>query len=181
MDNVGALDIGVDGADDLEAPPAAKCPFPHGQLTDPAAESAATDPEALCPIKINKSMVHRSQADLTVRRLLRIKDRPSAVSPASAQRAFQKSMLISGTRCTLTYVIFPFVAPAIGLAAGVGPLVGVLIGTLAMTCDVFTIRRFFAADHKWRWPFSIIALTVICFLSILWIQDVDHLAVQLLS
>ena len=32
----------------------------------------------------------------------------------------------------LTYVIFPFVAPAIGFARGVGPLVGLLIGSVAI-------------------------------------------------
>lgn len=63
-------------------------------------------------------------------------------------------MLISAVRCTLTYVIFPFVAPAVGFATGVGPVVGLVIGSFAIVCDVFTIRRFFAVDHRWRWPVS---------------------------
>jgi hypothetical protein len=117
----------------------------------------------------------RSRADQVVRSLLRIKERPAHLSEAQAYSTFQKSMLISATRCTLTYVIFPFVLPAIGLAARVGPLLGVIIGSIAITCDVFTVRRFFAVDHKWRWHFSAIALGVIGLLSVLLVQDIAHL------
>ena len=84
-------------------------------------------------------------------------------------------MLISAIRCTLTYVVFPFVVPAVGFATGVGPIVGIVIGVVAMTCDVFTIRRFFAVDHKWRWHFSAVALAVIGLLSVLLVEDILHL------
>ena len=119
--------------------------------------------------------VRRSRADLVVRRVLRIRERPPGVTSASAYGAFQRSMLISAIRCTLTYVVFPFVAPAVGFATGVGPEIGILIGTFAIVCDTFTIRRFFAVDHKWRWPISTIAFSVICLLSVLLVQDVLHL------
>ncbi len=128
-----------------------------------------------CPVARPGAGPSRSKADLVVRKVLRIRERPAGLTSASAYGAFQRSMLISAVRCTLTYVIFPFVAPAVGLATGVGPVLGVLIGSFAMVCDVFTIRRFFAVDHKWRWPISIIAFSVICLLSVLWVQDVSHL------
>ena len=112
---------------------------------------------------------------MVVRRLLRIRDRPPGVSAASAYSAFQRSMLISAIRCTLTYVIFPFVVPAAGFATGVGPVLGIIIGVVAITCDVFTIRRFFTVDHKWRWHFSAVAGSVICLLLVLMVQDIAHL------
>ncbi len=112
---------------------------------------------------------------MVVRRVLRIRERPAGASAASAYTAFQRSMLISAIRCTLTYVVFPFVVPAVGFATGVGPVLGIVIGVVAMTCDVFTIRRFFAVDHKWRWHFSAIALSVIGLLSVLLVQDIVHL------
>ncbi|HRE03272.1 MAG TPA: hypothetical protein PLV68_18385, partial [Ilumatobacteraceae bacterium] len=114
-------------------------------------------------------------ADLVVRRILRIKERPAGVSSKQAYAAFQKSMLISATRCTLTYVVFPFLIPAIGVATGVGPVLGIIIGAVAMVCDVFTIRRFFSVDHKWRWHFSAVALCVVCLLMVLMVQDISHL------
>lgn len=126
------------------------CPFPHGG-------------------------VQRSAADMVVRRLLRISERPPHVSEAAAYNTFRRSMAISATRCTLTYVVFPFVLPAVGFATGVGPVIGIVIGLIAMTCDVYTIRRFFQVDHKWRWPVAGIASGVIVLLSILLVQDIAHL------
>jgi hypothetical protein len=141
------------------------------------AESPAVAP-AVCPFphKPAARPVQRSRADMIVRKVLRIRERPAGVSQKSAYDAFRRSMLISATRCTLTYVVFPFVLPAIHFATGVGPILGIIIGVVAMTCDVFTIRRFFAVDHKWRWQASTVAFSVICLLSVLLVQDVVHLA-----
>lgn len=150
------------------APPAddaARCPVPHV-----AAASA-------CPIDLTNRTsrpVRRTKADLVVRRVLRIPERPDGASQREVYAAFQKSMLISATRCTLTYVVFPFVLPAIGLA--LTGLIGVIVGLVAMAADVFTIRRFFAVDHKWRWQFSAIVFAIMCLLTALLVQDISHLA-----
>lgn len=144
------------------------CPAGHGAAPAPA-------PSGGCPVAHSADGVRRSPADLVVRKLLRIRERPAGLEARSAYGSFQRSMLISAVRCTLTYVVFPFVAPAVGVATGVGPVLGILIGTFAIVCDVFTIRRFFAVDHRWRWPVSGIAFSVICLLSVLWVQDLLHL------
>jgi hypothetical protein len=147
------------------------CPFPHGMLPEsagcPVPHGAGTTTKA--------PPATRSAADLWVRKVLRIKERPTHITEAAANSAFQKSMLISATRCTLTYVIFPFVLPVLGIASGVGPLLGLTIGSIAIVCDVFAIRRFFAADHRYRWYFSAIALSIIGLLAVLLVQDLSHL------
>ena len=158
-----ATEAGVPAAPTHPTAPPTGCPVAHG-----AAASS-------CPVATGPGGVRRSSADLVVRRLLRIREKPAAATPASAYGSFQRSMLISAVRCTLTYVVFPFVAPAVGFATGVGPVVGIVIGSFAIVCDVFTIRRFFAVDHKWRWPVSAVAFSVICLLSVLLVQDVNHL------
>jgi hypothetical protein len=106
-----------------------------------------------------------------MRRLLRIPDGPAAPEGA-AQRAFSTSILVSATRCLLTYIVLPFVAPALGLAAGVGPALGIPIGVVAIACNILTIRRFWAADHRWRWAYTAIALTVIALLLVLMVEDI---------
>jgi hypothetical protein len=116
--------------------------------------------------------VHRSKADQFVWRLLRIREKPEGVSEAAANKAFQKSMLISATRCTLTYVVFPIIIPLLGILKGVEAPLGIAIGSFAIVCDVFTIRRFFAADHKYRWWFSGIALSIIGLLFVLLAEDI---------
>lgn len=161
MDTVRALTSEVQSAG---------CPVGRGAVTEP-------DPSGgVCPFPhaAGSTAVRRSKADMIARSVLRIRERPAGVSAASAYSAFQRSMLISATRCTLTYVVFPFVLPAVGFATGVGPWLGIVIGVVAMTCDVFTIRRFFAVDHRWRWHFGAIAFSVICLLAVLLVQDVVH-------
>ncbi|MEO8695889.1 MAG: hypothetical protein ABI658_20380 [Acidimicrobiales bacterium] len=145
------------------------CPIDHRALTAATAGSGG----GVCPFPMGAGQ--RSPADMVVRKLLRIRDRPTGLSENAAYSAFQRSMLISAIRCTLTYVIFPFVLPAAGFATGVGPVLGIAIGLVAITCDVFTIRRFFSVDHRWRWHFSAIAGTVICLLLVLMVQDIVHL------
>lgn len=132
---------------------------------------------AACPVAPGvDAPVRRSRADLFVRRLLRVPEHPEGLTDAAAYSAFQRSMVISGIRCTLTYLVFPIILPLLGLAAGVGPLVGIVIGTVAIVCDVFSIRRFFAVDHKWRWWFSGIALSVVVLLFVLLVEDFVDLA-----
>lgn len=139
---------------DIQAP-ALGCPFAHHAMT--------ADPQ-------------RSHADEVVRRVLRVRDRPTGVSSRSAVHAFRRSMVISTVRCTLTYLVFPFVLPALGLVTNTGVMIGLVIGLLAIACDVFTIRRFFSVDHKWRWHFSTVAVCVIALLSVLLVKDIIHLA-----
>jgi hypothetical protein len=154
------VDEGLPGVDVVSQAPvvATGCPFDHSAL---AAKLAPP--------------VQRSRADNFVRKVLRIRERPSGVSARQAVSAFRKSMVISTIRCTLTYLVFPFVLPALGLVTDTGVVISILIGTLAMVCDIFSIRRFFAADHKWRWQFSTVALFVICMLGVLLVKDIVHM------
>lgn len=92
-----------------------------------------------------------------------------------AESVFSKSVLISGIRCTLTYVIFPFVAPLIGITASVGAIVGVSIGIIAIVFNVLSIRRFFKADHPYKWWASAMNAAVIILLIILFVVDTSTL------
>ena len=118
----------------------------------------------------------RSTADRTMRRVLRLPVDAPKQSIMGAEGVFGKSIMVSGLRCTLTYVIFPIVMPLIGIARGVDAILGVVIGTFAIVCDVFTIRRFFAADHRYRWWFSGIALGIVSLLFVLLAEDIIALA-----
>lgn len=119
----------------------------------------------------------RSTADVVVRRVLRVPDeRPPARANEAAHRLFSTSILLSATRCLLGYVIFPIVTPALGAAAGVAPIIGIPLGILALVFDVRGIRRFFVADHKWRWPITGLYLAVMVLVTILLVRDFIHIA-----
>jgi hypothetical protein len=122
----------------------------------------------------NVVTVPRPAADVAMRRLLRIPEGQRATEGA-AQRAFSTSVLVSAVRCVLTYLVLPFLAPALGLAAGVGPAIGIPVGLVAIAFNVMTIRRFWAADHRWRWAYTALSLTVIGLLLVLMAIDVAAL------
>jgi hypothetical protein len=116
----------------------------------------------------------RAPADLAVRRLLRIPDGPPAPEGA-AQRAFSVSILVSATRCILTYLVLPFILPIVGFAANVGPWLGVPIAAAAIVCNFLTVRRFWAADHKYRWAYTFLALAIVSFLIVLMVRDLANI------
>jgi hypothetical protein len=121
-------------------------------------------------------LTERSSADVAMRRLLRVPDvRPTRQANEAAHRLFSTSILLSATRCLLGYVIFPIAAPALGAAAGFTPIIGIPLGLLALVFDVRGIRRFFVADHRWRWPITGLYLAVMVLVVILLVRDFAHI------
>lgn len=119
--------------------------------------------------------VERSRADETMRKLLRVDDAEPKLGEAELRRGFSQSMLVSAVRCIITYLVIPFLGPAIGLAAGVGPLIGIPIGALAIAFNVKSMRRFWRADHRFRWHYTVIGGLVIAMLVVLIAIDVVEL------
>ena len=113
--------------------------------------------------------LHETQAASTIRP----SDRPS--DDATLYRAFNRSVVISGIRCVLTYLVLPYLAPLLGLTGGLGPGLGLLIGVAAITANVFTIRRFWVARHRWRWLVTGVSSAVIVLLVVLAIEDLATL------
>lgn len=90
-------------------------------------------------------------------------------------RAFSLSMLISATRCVLSYVILPWALPVLGVAGGVGPILGLAVGTVALLANAWSIRRFWRARHRWRWAISSVNVGVMVLVGILMAQDITEL------
>jgi hypothetical protein len=104
-----------------------------------------------------------------------VPQRLAAVEHDGATRAFSTSVLVSGIRCTLAYVVFPWLLPALGLARGVGPVLGLVIGPVAIAFNVASIRRFHASDHRWKWYITALNCAVIVLLVVLLALDVREL------
>lgn len=99
----------------------------------------------------------------------------AVLADEQAQRGFSRSILVSAVRCMLTYVILPFVAPFVGLAPGVGPAIGLVVGVIAIAANLFSIRRFWRADHGWKKPITVLHVLVIMFLVVLMALDINQL------
>jgi hypothetical protein len=142
-------------------------PDPTTRPAVPAAAGVGAAPSAPSPVS-------DSPADRFVRRVLRLPEGRTSTA-AEARSAFQKSLLFTSARCLLMYIVFPFVLPAVGIAQGVGPVVGLVIGVLAMVSIVYSIRRFWRADHSKRWHYTVFGIVIIGFLVYLTITDVADL------
>jgi uncharacterized membrane protein SirB2 len=142
------------------------------QPTDTAASGSADrlDQHTVCdPPPLGPA---RSDADRFMRRLLRLPVDGVRLSPDAARKAFQTSLMVATVRCLLMYIVLPFVLPIIGVASGVGPWIGLPISLLAIGAIVFSIRRFWRADHSKRWHYTVFGTAVICFLCVLVVQDI---------
>ena len=84
-----------------------------------------------------------------------------------ATRTFSTSMLVSGVRCLLAYVVFPWLLPLLGVTRGVGPGVGLIIGVVAIAFNLGSIVRFWRTDHRLKWMVIPINIAVIALLLIL--------------
>jgi len=116
----------------------------------------------------------RPRAERIVRRCLFVGEaRPR--STADAQRLFSVAMVISGLRCLLSYIVLPFLAPALGAATGVEPYLGIPISIVALVFDIRGMRRFWIADHRYRWPMTAIYLAVMGLVTALLVSDIHHL------
>jgi hypothetical protein len=118
-----------------------------------------------------------SPADRRMRRLLRLPTDAPRASEVSARQLVEKSLLISMVRCLLTYIVLPFVAPVLGFATGVAPVVGLVVGLVAIVANVASVRRFWRADHRYRWHYTALATVIVA--ALVWLVVAD--LVELLS
>jgi len=113
----------------------------------------------------------RSEADRAMRRLLFLPvDAPKA-SLLDGQGAFSTSIAISAARCLITYVLLPVLRPLVDLSGGVGPALGLVVGFVSMVAISYSMRRFFAADHKYRWYYAAIGGAIFALLVVQTVVD----------
>lgn len=82
--------------------------------------------------------------------------RPGTSSKRSAENTFRASIAVSTVRCLLTYVLLPLLKPVVDLSGGVGPVLGLLLGAVSAVAIVASMRRFWAASHRWRWHYTVV-------------------------
>ena len=92
-----------------------------------------------------------------------------------AERVFSTSVVVSGVRCFLFYVLFPWLLPAAGIASGVGSGIGLAIGGVAIVFNVLSIRRFQRTRHRHRWLISALNAGIIVLLTVLMVIDLNDL------
>ena len=100
---------------------------------------------------------------------------PDPDDAADVHNIFSPSIMLSATRCLLSYIVFPIIAPSVGVLPVIGPAIGIPVGLVALVFDVRAIRRFFLADHRWRWVATALYVTVMAMVSYLVWRDISRL------
>lgn len=122
-----------------------------------------------------------SRADSLMAQLLMV--RPTSVyaggvgeTERGAENALTLSLLFSGARCILQYVLLPFLLPAVGVAADATVPILLVINVLAMISIYFSLRRFWTILYAHRWRYLVVALTALTLLAAFTIYDIAKLA-----
>ena len=100
----------------------------------------------------------------------------SAADDEQNERTFSTSIVVSGVRCLLAYIVFPWLLPALGVAQGVGPAVGIVIGLVAIGFNVYSIQKFWTSEHRWRNAVIALNAVIIVLLTVMLVLDLVELA-----
>ncbi len=123
-----------------------------------------------------------SRADHIMSRLLLISS-PADAAPKSnpaaqtrrAENALTLSLMFSGLRCILQYVLLPFLLPIVGIAADATIPILLLINLMAMASIFFSLRRFWTIGYKHRWGYLAVALAALTLLLAFTLYDLMKL------
>ena len=91
-----------------------------------------------------------------------------------AHRLFSASIAISALRCLLTYIVLPVLVPLIGPTTRNSPAIGIPLSVVALVFDVRAVRRFWLAEHRWRWKITALYALVMVLIVGLLIDDIIH-------
>lgn len=122
------------------------------------------------------AVTSRSRADRAMRRVLRLPADAPKQSIFGAESVFGKSIAVSAIRCLITYVFLPLLAPIFNLTGASLPVIGLLLGAVSMVAIYISMRRFFAADHKYRWAYAGVGTAIMVALVVAGIVDIATLA-----
>ena len=90
-----------------------------------------------------------------MRRLLRVGEVVDKNAILGARRSTTAAIAISGIRCIITYLLIPILAPVIGISDAASAPVTIALSVLALVMGISGVRRFWIADHRARWAYTI--------------------------
>lgn len=117
--------------------------------------------------------------DHWIARLLRVTPQPhqpqlAGVSPPG-ERALGISLIFSATRCTLQYIILPFLLPLIGLTSNLSLGIVTVLDMAALVLVTTSLRQLWKTRHPRRWTFLPLAMIVVVMVAVLLWYDVQAL------
>jgi O-antigen/teichoic acid export membrane protein len=110
---------------------------------------------------VTTAVAQRPVADQWMRRILRIQGDPVPGAVFDARNKLRSSIIISGIRCIITYLLVPIVTPIIGFLGVLAAPLSIGLSVLAIVLGYNSLRRFWLADHRLRWRYT-------AFIAVVW-------------
>lgn len=101
-----------------------------------------------------------------MRQLLRVGDVVDKSAIFGARRSTTAAIVVSGIRCTLTYLLIPLLAPFVGILDTFDAPISIVLSATAMAMGIAGVRRFWIADHRSRWAYTVFIGVVLVLLTV---------------
>jgi ABC-type iron transport system FetAB permease component len=121
----------------------------------------------------------RADLDRLMARILFVDPYEIAVTSPVAERTravFGMSLLFSGARCVLQYVVLPFVLPLVGIASDVAVPFMLALSIIAVLSIISSLRRLWAIRYARRWHYFGLATASLFLLAVFIALDIRSLA-----
>ncbi|HEX5671109.1 MAG TPA: hypothetical protein VFY46_00110 [Acidimicrobiia bacterium] len=83
-----------------------------------------------------------------------------------ARRSTTAAIVVSGVRCTITYLVIPILVPFVSLLDTFRAPISIVLCSMAMVMGIAGVRRFWIADHRARWSYTTFIGVVLVLLSV---------------
>jgi hypothetical protein len=78
-------------------------------------------------------------------------EQPNPAEVAKGDRMVKRSLVFSAVRCTIQYVLVPFVMPFVGLSSRFGAMLGIVVSLAALGMIAFNIRDLWSTSWRYRY------------------------------
>ncbi|WP_223172108.1 hypothetical protein [Microbacterium sp. NIBRBAC000506063] len=117
-----------------------------------------------------------SAADRLMRRLLRVEHVDTSVkTQREAHRGFRIALVVTGIRCLISYLVIPIGVPILGLSGIVAAPIGLALCVVAVINGVYSLRRFWKADHRSKWVYTWFIAIVFLVLAVAMVSDIARI------
>jgi ABC-type iron transport system FetAB permease component len=89
------------------------------------------------------------------------------------QQALKLPIIWIAVRCTLQYVILPFVLPVFGFAADAAVPVVLAINLVAIVAILYSVRRMWRIDYKYKWQYLLVGAGALLILFVFLYADLN--------
>lgn len=117
----------------------------------------------------------RTRLDQLVGRLLFVKPQAAPDDESEAQRAFNFSLIFTGVRCILQYIVLPFILPVVGIAADSALPILLGINIFAVISMLYSVRRFWQINYRYKWHYLLMAVVILAALTAFIAVDISEL------